>query len=208
MRSIRRRGAVLTLAVAIVMAAAALAVAAAKGPKTDATQATFSAQLTDQKAKTCTGEDGTYTDAKERYAGTVTGDPRVTGDLLVTTHTLVNQESGLGTSRGTVRILDPATHRVKAHGKFRAVVTEGSVLNGFLDGHVHAQGDPPRRDARLWANFRAQGTPEGAVSGEFGGGASENTAVIQSGKCGAPKHAHPKPKKAPKGKHKAKPAAR
>ena len=140
MGSIKRRGAVLALAVAIVVAAAALAVAAGKGPKTDAAQATFTAQQTDSKARTCTGEDGTYTDAKERFAGTITGDPRLSGDLVIKSHALVNQDTGLGTSRGTVRILDPATKHVKAHGKFQAVVTEGGVLNGFLTGHVHARG--------------------------------------------------------------------
>ena len=200
MGSIKRRGAVVALAVALVVAAAALAVAAGKGPKTDTTQATFTAQRTDGKDKTCTGEDGTYTSSRERFAGTITGDPRLTGDLVVRSHALVNQDTGLGTSRGTVRILDPATKRVKAHGKFSAVVTEGGVLNGFLSGHVRSRGeDPPRRDGRLWANFRAQVTEQGAVTGELGGGASQNTAVIQSGKCGAPAKpgakAKPKPKR-------------
>jgi hypothetical protein len=196
MGSVRWRGAALTLAVAVLMAVAALAVAATNGPKTDATQATFTAQRTDQKVKTCTGQDGTYANVRERYTGTITGDPRVSGQLVVTSHALVNQDTGLGTSRGTVRILDPATHRVKAHGKFKAVVTGGSVLTGFLDGHVRATGDTsPQRDARLWANFRAQGTEQGAVTGELGGGASENTAVIQSGKCGAAQKPKPKGKK-------------
>ena len=205
MGSIKRRGAVVALAVAIVVAAAALAVAAGKGPKTDTTQATFTAQRTDGKDKTCTGEDGTYTSSRERFAGTITGDPRLTGDLVVSSRALVNQDTGLGTSRGTVRILDPATKRVKAHGKFQAVVTEGGVLNGFLSGHVRSRGeDPPRRGGRLWAYFRAQVTEQGAVTGELGGGASQNTAVIQSGKCGAP--AKPGAKAKPKRKRdKAKP---
>ena len=203
MGSIKRRGAVVALAVAIVVAAAALAVAAGKGPKTDATHATFTAQRTDGKDKTCTGEDGTYTSSRERFAGTITGDSRLTGDLEVRSHSLVNQATGLGTSRGTVRSVDPATKRVKAHGKFQAVVTEGGVLNGFLSGHVRSRGeDPPRRDGRLWANFRAQVTEQGAVTGELGGGASQNTAVIQSGKCGAPAKQTPKPKKDKKDKPK------
>ena len=200
MGSIKRRGAVVALAVAIVVAAAALAVAAGKGPKTESTQATFTAQRTDGKVKTCTGEDGTYTSAKERFAGTITGDPRLSGDLVVESRALVNQDTGLGTSRGTVRILDPATKRVKAHGKFSAVVTEGSVLNGFLTGHVRARGeDAPGVTDASTANFRAQVTEQGAVTGELGGGAGQNTAVIQSGKCGAPPKpeakAKPKPKK-------------
>jgi hypothetical protein len=193
MSSIRRRGATLALAVLLVAAAAAFAVAAGKGPKTDAVQASFTAQRTAGKTKTCTGEDGTYANTSERFEGTATGDARLTGKLVVTTRSLVNEDSGLGTSSGDVRILDAATGHMKAHGKFSAVVTDGSVLNGFLAGHVHPQGDSPRRDAQLWANFRAESTQEGAVTGELGGGPSENTAVIQSGGCGKPK---PKPAKA------------
>lgn len=210
MSTIKQRGVLLTLTLAIAATAATLAVAAGLGPKTDPTQATFTAQRTDQKVKTCTGQDGTYADAKETYTGTTTGDPRLTGKLVVKSHALVNQDTGLGTSRGTLRILDPETNKTKAHGKFKAVVTEGSILNGFLDGHVHAQGDErPHRDARLWANFRAQGTEQGAVTGELGGGTSENTAVIQSGKCASekkPKAEKPKAKRKPEREHSRKPS--
>jgi hypothetical protein len=180
----KRHGAALALAALIVAALAALAVAAAKGPKTDATHATFTAQLTAGKTKTCTGQDGNYAEAREKYAGTVTGDPRVSGKVIVRTHALINPDTGLGTSRGKFRILDPDTNRVKAHGKFEAAVTNGSQLEGLLTGHVRdAGGDPPRRDARLVANFRADAAADGSVSGEFGGGTSDNAAVIQSGKC-------------------------
>jgi hypothetical protein len=115
----------LTLTLAIAATAATLAVAAALNPKTDPTQAAFTAQRTDQQVKTCTGQDGTYADVKGTYSGTTTGDPRLTGKLVVKTDALVNQDTGLGTSRGTVRILDPETNKTKAHGKFKAVVTEG-----------------------------------------------------------------------------------
>ena len=209
----RRNGAVLALAALIVAAVAALAVAAAKGPKTDATQASFTAQRTAGKTKTCTGQDGNYAEAREKYEGTVTGDPRVSGKVIVRTHALINTDTGLGTSQGKFRILDPDTNHVKVHGKFVAAVTNGTQLEGVLTGHVRdAGGDPPRRGARLVANFRADVTPDGAVSGQFGGGTSGNTAVIQSGHCSAAKggqgkakqhHAQPKPKPAPH-KHRSK----
>ena len=68
-------------------------------------------------------------------------------------------------------------------------------------------GDPPRRDGRLLANFRAEGNDQGAVTGELGTGTSENSAVVQSGGCGkpAPAKTHAKPKPKPKAKPKAKP---
>src|SRR4051794_40254072 len=144
----QRHGAVLALAALIVAAVAALAVAAGQGPKTDATHATFTAQRTAGKTTTCTGQDGTYAQAREKYAGTVTGDPRVSGKLVVRTRTLINQDTGLGTSQGKFRILDATTNRAKAHGKFDAAVTNGSHLAGVLTGHVRdAAGDPPRRGA-------------------------------------------------------------
>jgi hypothetical protein len=184
----KRHGAVLALAALIVAAVAALAVAAAKGPKTDATQASFTAQRTAGKTRTCTGQDGNYAEAREKYAGAVTGDPRVSGKVIVRTHALINTDTGLGTSQGKFRILDPDTNHVKVHGKFVAAVTNGTQLEGVLTGHVRdAGGDPPRRDARLVANFRADATADGAVSGEFGSGSSDNTAVIQSGRCTAAK---------------------
>src|SRR5215218_7186266 len=197
----KRHGAVVALAALMVAIVAALAVAAAKGPRTDATKASFTAQRTAGKTKTCTGQDGNYAEAREKYAGTVTGDPRVSGKLIARTHALINTDTGLGTSRGKFRILDPDTNRVKVHGKFDAAVTNGLQLEGLITGHVRdAGGDPPHRDARLVANFRADTTPDGAVSGEWGGGSSDNAAVIQSGKCGA-STAHQKKAKQGHGEH-------
>jgi hypothetical protein len=197
----RRHGVLVALALAAILGVAALALAAANGPKTDAVQASFTAQATNVKTRTCTGQDGTYSATRVRFEGTSTGDERLTGRVLARAHNLINQDTGLGTSRGVLRILDPATGRVKAHAKFSAVVTEGTVLNGFILGHVRPQGeDTPKRDGRLWANFTAQVTPQGAATGELGGGTAENTAVIQSGHCGSPKAAKPK-KQHKSGKH-------
>jgi hypothetical protein len=210
MRRIQRQGAALVLAALMLVAVAAIAVAAGKGPKTDEAKATFTAKLVDQKSKTCTGEDGAYADNREVYTGTITGDPELSGDLKVRVHSLVNTDTGLGTSRGKVEIRDTATHKVKAHGKYEAVVTEGAELEGFLDAHVHPAGEPPRRDGRLWANFHATGKEDGSVSGALGDGAGANTAVVQSGRCGGPKSDHkpkpkPHPKPHPKPDHKPKP---
>jgi hypothetical protein len=184
----RRPGALLALALTMVLAAATLVWAAGHGPKTDATQATFTAQATNVKSRTCTGQDGAYSETRVRFTGTSTGDPRLSGNIQARAHTLVNTDTGLGTSRGRLRILDPATGQVKARAKFTAVVTEGSVLNGFILGHVRPPGDTtPQRTGRLWANFSATINAQGQASGELGGGPSQNTAVIQSGHCGSSK---------------------
>ncbi len=205
MRRIQRHGAALVLAALVMVAAAAIAVAAGKGPKTDDAKATFTAKLTDQKSRTCTGEDGAYAASREVYSGTITGNPELSGDLVIRARSLVNTDSGLGTSRGKVEIRDAEPHKVKAHGKFVAVVTEGAELEGFLAGHVHPAGEPPRRDGRLWANFHATGKEDGSVSGALGDGGGANTAVVQSGHCGGPKRGAPKPPHHPKPDHKPKP---
>jgi hypothetical protein len=206
MRRIQRQGAALVLAALMLVAVAAIAVAAGKGPKTDEAKATFTAKLADQKSKTCTGEDGAYAATREVYTGTITGEPDLSGDLVIRARSLINTDTGLGTSRGKVEIRDADTHKVKAHGKFEAVVTEGAELEGFLAGHVHPAGDPPRRDGRLWANFHATGKEDGSVTGALGDGAGANTGVVQSGRCGGPKADHkPKPHKHPKPDHKPKP---
>ena len=196
----RRIKSALVLAALMVVAVAALAVAAGNGPKTDEAKATFTAKLTDQKSRTCTGQDGAYAENREVYTGTITGDPDLSGDLVVRSRSLVNTDTGLGTSRGTVFIRDADSHKLKAHGKFQAVVTQGSELEGFLAGHVKQAGAPPRRDGRLWANFHATGSADGSVSGALGDGGGANTAVVQSGHCGHGKKpaAHPKKQGQPK----------
>jgi hypothetical protein len=177
MRTLMRRTAALVLL--MVLGAAAVAVAQGTGPKTDAVQATFTLTKTGTQERACTGSDGAYRDARETFAGTITGDPRLTGDLELRTRSLIDQDSGLGTTDGRVRLTDPQTGRTTAVGKLVAVNTQRGVLDGFVDARLTAA-HGARLRANVHATFNADGTQ---VSGRLGTGTSTDTAVVQEGHC-------------------------
>src|SRR3954452_12191432 len=109
----------LALAAALVLAVAGIAVAhgGRSAGKTEPATATFTAAPTDQsKTTTCTGVDGTYAITRGTYAGTSTGDPRLTGDIVIRAKSVVNQDNGLGVTSGVVYLKDPATATTPKHG--------------------------------------------------------------------------------------------
>jgi hypothetical protein len=180
-------------ATAAALAAAGIAVAAGGGTaKTEAVTATFTAAPTGKtKTRTCTGADGTYNQTKGVYTGTSTGDPRLTGDIVIRTKTLVNLDNGLGVTRGKVFLKRDGRRVAKA--SLQAVNTQRGKLDGFLSGHTRNG----HGNARLFANFSATFNADGTqLTGELGSDAPvppENSAVLQSGHCGKAKP--PKPPK-------------
>jgi hypothetical protein len=184
-------------AAAAALAAGGIAVAAGGGnsAKTEQVTATFTAAPTAKtKTRTCTGADGTYNQTKGVYTGTSTGDPRLSGDIVIRTKTLVNLDTGLGVTTGKVSVKKDGKAIAKAG--LKAVNTQRGKLDGFLTGHArNGQGN-----ARLFANFSAAFNSDGSqLTGELGADAPvapQNTAVLQSGHCGKAKP--PKPGKGPK----------
>ena len=142
----RRFGIIAALAAVVLAGLAAIAVAAAGGPKTDVVKVSFTATRQSTKQRTCTGQDGTYLEARETFKGTTTGDPRLTGDLFVRTHALVNTTTGVGTSEGHFWIKQTGGHRTLAAGNFEGVGTQGTTLEGFATARLAGSGG-----ARLWA---------------------------------------------------------
>jgi Flp pilus assembly pilin Flp len=173
---IRKIGALMAV---LVLGLTALAVAQGDGARTDAAQATFSLTKGATQERTCTGTDGTYRDARETFTGTVTSsDPRLAGTIELRTSSFINQDKGLGTTSGKVTLRDAQTGALKAKGALVAVNTERGVLNGFLSARLKAGGGT--LSANVTATFNADGTQ---VTGELGGGAAQNTAVVQDGHC-------------------------
>ena len=178
----RRFGIIAALAAVVLAGLAAIAVAAAGGPKTDVVKVSFTATRQSTKQRTCTGQDGTYLEARETFKGTTTGDPRLTGDLFVRTHALVNTTTGVGTSEGHFWIKQTGGHRTLAAGNFEGVGTQGTTLEGFATARLAGSGG-----ARLWANFTSISSADGSqISGTLGGGGGSNTAVIQLKGCHGP----------------------
>ena len=171
---------------ALAVAAGGVAVAAGGGntPKTDEAAATFTATTSDKsKTRTCEGRDGTYNLTHGVYRGTSSGDARLTGDIVVRTRTLVNTDTGLGTTTGRV-FLKRDGRRVAVAG-LKAVNTQSGKLDGFLSGH--ARKTEGRGTSRLFANFSAAFNASGSeLNGELGSELPvlpENSAVFQDGRC-------------------------
>lgn len=145
---------------------------------TDSVAATFTAERTKVSEKTCTGSDGVYRVAREEFRGTVvSSDPRLAGVVVLKTRSVINQTNGLGHTVGHA-YLRGADGKNKGRAALVAVNTQRGILDGVLSGFVRGSGDTP--GGTLVANFRAVFAANGlSFTGELGGGASQNTAVIQ-----------------------------
>lgn len=175
-----RRLKLLGLAALLTLVASGVAVAheGAKTAKTDPAAATFTAERTKVSERTCTGSDGTYRVAREEFRGTVaSSDPRLAGTVVLKTRSVINQANGLGHTVGHA-YLRATDGKNKGKAALVAVNTQRGVLDGVLSGFIRGAGDT--HGGALVANFRAVFAANGlSVTGELGGGASQNTAVIQ-----------------------------
>ncbi len=181
----------ISLALAAVMALAVAGIAVAhkssQSGKTEPTQATFTATPDAEKTKTrqCTGEDGTYNVTKGVYKGTSTGDPRLTGNILIKTQSVVNLDNGLGWTKGRVFLRDADTGKLKANAGLDAVNTQRGKLDGFLKGHARDTGG--KGHLSLLANFSATFNADGTqLTGELGSEAPvppQNSAILHGKPC-------------------------
>jgi hypothetical protein len=94
----------LFIVLAIVTGGFAVSAVAGVGPqqRTDPVTAVLAANRVGVPyERTCAGEDGQYRQAVETYAGTMSGDPRLTGLAMMVLTTLTNCR--LGTAPGSAR---------------------------------------------------------------------------------------------------------
>jgi hypothetical protein len=164
-------------------------------PQTDRVAGTFQASPVRVTQQTCVGQDGVYMETVALAAGTSAGDPRLTGDLRVTAHILLNLATGLGTSEGQITVHDPATGRKKAESDFHSVITPRSLTtfasHGFFLGKVFDEGSGPNEEllggGDIFGNFESEFDLNLNVTGQFGGtGDGQTPEVIQSGHCTGP----------------------
>ncbi len=180
----------LAAAAVMVLAMAGLAVAkhSSKPGKVEAAQATtFTATPSDRsKTRQCTGSDGaTYNVTHGVYTGTATGDPRLSGNIVIKAKSVVNLDSGLGTTFGRVWLRGPDSRKPKAAASLKAVNTERGKLDGFLLGS--AKNADGKGKTGLAANFSATFNAEGtSLTGELGAEAPvppQNSAVFFGNPC-------------------------
>jgi hypothetical protein len=197
MRLKRFIGAAVVAVLVLAMASIAVATGSKKAAaKTEPAAAEFTAAPVADKTKTrtCTGVDGQYNITHGTYKGTSTGDPRLTGDIVIRTKSIVNLDNGLGVTQGTVWLSKPAATTPKSHGKkhryqavakLQAVNTERGKLDGFLSGH--AKNADGKGTVALAANFSATFNADGtSLTGQLGGDAPvapTNSAVFYGRPC-------------------------
>jgi hypothetical protein len=177
----------LTLWLSLAALAAALAVGAAAAvggqQHTNPVTATLGANRTMMHETTCTGDDGEYRQAQEVYAGSIGGDPRLTGLAALYLGSLTNMTTGNGTTRGLLIVTDPSSHQVKVRAVLQGVATGTGGMNvkGFLTGSVQDQGSS--LGGQLAANFLAIRNGTSIYAGIGQPGTNANPAVIQGGHC-------------------------
>jgi hypothetical protein len=180
------------IVLAIVTALATAGVAVAKhrhgGTHTDAVMATFTVTQSSVRDRTCTGVDGQYRQFHAKYRGTATGDPRLTGDIVIHSKGLINQTTGFGSSRGTIKLR--SSGRTTARARYFATNTDRGVLHGYIVGHVRDRSPNGAEEqdgsGKLMANFKATFNADGTVlTGQLGGTSADprTPAVIQAGGC-------------------------
>jgi hypothetical protein len=164
-------------AVAALVAASVAVANGIGGAKTAKSVAgTFSATSANVSTRTCTTTDGkslAITDA--RYTGAASGDPDLTGPIVLRARSIINTTDGVGVVDGALRI-DVASGR-DTTANYAAVYDHGNIA-GLAVGRAH---DP---SARLVANLSAGFTAAGFTGGKLGGGTSGGSAVeVGPGKC-------------------------
>jgi hypothetical protein len=171
----------LLFAAAAVAALVAAGVAVADGiggAKTAKSVAgTFAAASANVSTRTCTTTDGKALAITEaRYSGQASGDPDLTGPIVLKARSVINTTDGVGVVDGSLRI-DVASGR-DTTANYSAVYDHGNIA-GLANGRAH---DPSARlVANLSAGFSAAG---GFVGGKLGGGTSGGSAVeVGPGKC-------------------------
>lgn len=183
-----KRRSALTISILAVAAFSAASVAVAgqrHAPKVDPVLGTFSFASAHEKQRVCAGEDGPYIEIRAHHVGEQEGDARLSGDIELEAHNLVNLVTGLGTSEGTFTVRDPATNALKVKGEYHGIFTEGSKFHGLAFGTVRG----PEGKSEVIDLFKADvNLATGVVSGQFGGEADDRRipAVIHRGDCSGP----------------------
>ena len=180
------KNAVLLVAVGLFVAVGA-ASATSSHPRTSDVSAAFTADQTRMHTRTCSEDGNTFRVTNAVWRGTsASSEPRLAGNLVITTHTVVNETTGDGWASGTWRTTanPPANPRgrrtlAKSNGHLSAVIDNGNHLDGLLNGEV-------RRDySRLLGNWSAT-IVGNTLSGELGANAPvspDNSALIFRGGC-------------------------
>jgi hypothetical protein len=175
---------VLALALALALGGIAIARSGGGADKIEPATAEFRVTAEDVRTRTCqTSDEHTIHITRGTWRGQSTGHERLTGALVIRATAVVDQDSGLGFTKGHARVRSE-DGRFKAHARLSAVNIQRGKLDGFVTGHTHERGGP---HWRLLGNFSATFNEDGSeLTGQLG--ADEpvpptNSAVFHRGHC-------------------------
>ena len=182
-----RRSMYLSMLVAVgLFAVGGVAAANHPHPQTQDVSAAFSADQVRSHSRTCTRDGNTFRITNAVWRGTSTSaEPRLAGNVVIATRTIVNETTGDGWASGTWRTtpavgqLKPGKSRPRSWARLHAVIDNGNHLDGLATGHARAPW------ARLLGNWSAA-IVGNTLSGELGANvpvAPDNSALLYRGGC-------------------------
>lgn len=169
------------LALAVVLGVAAAAIAAGSGPRAEQVEATITYTHAKLFTRFCQGPEGEFGEQRVVGRGTATGDPRLSGDVVLRVTLLNESATGESFQRGTLVIRDPDTGRKKVVARV-ADAGVAEIFQGSLAGSVRPGG------WQLFANWRTTFHANGAITAQIGGEAADGRlpAVVIKGRCTGP----------------------
>jgi hypothetical protein len=166
---------------------AGVAAATQPRPQTQDVSAAFSANQVRSHSRTCTEGNNTFRITNAVWRGTSTSsEPRLAGNLVIATRTVLNETTGDGWLSGTWRTT-PASGQMKpgkrqrprSWARLHAVIDNGNHFDGLATGHAR---HPWARLLGNWSGMVVGNT----LSGELGANvpvAPDNSALLYRGGC-------------------------
>src|SRR5262245_32729511 len=182
----RRKKHLFWLAAIGVFALVGVAAAVQPHPQTADVSAAFSADQVRSRSHTCTEGGNTFRITNAVWRGTSTSaEPRLAGNLVIATRTVLNETTSDGWLSGTWRTTPQASMkpgkggRPRSNARLSAVIDNGNHFDGLATGQVRAPW------ARLLGNFSAV-VNGNTITGELGANAPvapDNSALLYRGGC-------------------------
>jgi hypothetical protein len=192
-----RKSRTLAVAVPLTLGASAIAFAALDHPpRVDRAAATITFTHVEAQTRGCEGPEGAHIEQRVTVTGRSEGDPRLSGSVRMRVRTLLEEATGDGFERGTLRVRDPQTGATKVQASF-ANADIDEISQGTLVGRVRvpttaeaarAADTSGASRAALFANWRITFQENGAVTAQIGGVAPDGRlpGTIVRGGCSGP----------------------
>lgn len=167
----RWMGLAVATATALIAAGVAVAHGLDGGRSVRVVAGTFTATTASRlETRSCTTSDGkTVVTTSGTYTGTASGDPDLTGPVIVHARSTINATDGVGLVAGTLKVDAPGGRDTVA--QYTGVYAGGQVV-GLAVGHAHSPA------ASLVANVSAGFSGSGGfTNGKIGAGAAAGAAV-------------------------------